>query len=57
MLVPFFITLTQILEKVYVVNSEDYLYDVKARIQIEPKSKNKLARLWYGWDNFAQSEQ
>lgn len=40
--------------KIYVVNSEDYFLDVNAYIQIEPKSKNKLARLWYGWDNFAQ---
>ena len=40
--------------KIYVVNNEDYWYDVKAYIQIEPKSKKKLARLWYGWDNFAQ---
>lgn len=40
--------------KVYVVNNEDYWLDVDAYIQIEPKSKNKFARLWYGWDNFAQ---
>lgn len=40
--------------KIYVVNSEDYWLDVKAYIQIEPGSKNKFARLWYGWDNFAQ---
>lgn len=40
--------------KIFFVNSEDYWYDVKAYIQIEPKSKSKLARLWYGWDNFAQ---
>ena len=40
--------------KIYVVNNEDFWYDVKAYIQIEPKSKNKFARLWYGWDNFAQ---
>lgn len=40
--------------KVYFVNNEDYWYDVKAYIQIEPKSKKKLARLWYGWDKFAQ---
>lgn len=42
--------------KIYVVNNEDYWLDVDAYIQIEPKSKskNKLARLWYGWDNFAQ---
>ncbi len=40
--------------KIYVVNNEDYWYDVAAYIQIEPSSKNKHARLWYGWDNFAQ---
>lgn len=40
--------------KIYIVNNEDYWYDVKAYIQIEPRSKSQLARLWYGWDNFAQ---
>lgn len=40
--------------KIYVVNSEDYFLDVDAYIQIEPKTKRKYARLWYGWDNFAQ---
>lgn len=40
--------------KIYVVNSEDYFLDVDAYIQIEPRSKKKLARLWYGWDKFAQ---
>lgn len=40
--------------KIYVVNSEDYFLDVDAYIQIEPKSRNKFARLWYGWDKFAQ---
>ncbi|WP_298519742.1 carcinine hydrolase/isopenicillin-N N-acyltransferase family protein [uncultured Kordia sp.] len=40
--------------KVYAINSEDYFLDVKAYIQIEPKTKKKFARLWYGWDNFAQ---
>lgn len=40
--------------KIYVVNSEDYFFNVKAYIQIEPKTKKKFARLWYGWDNFAQ---
>lgn len=39
---------------VYVVNNEDYWYDVKAFIKIEPRTNNKLARLWYGWDRFAQ---
>jgi choloylglycine hydrolase len=40
--------------KIYVANNEDYWYDVNAYIQIIPNSKNELARLWYGWDNFAQ---
>lgn len=40
--------------KIYVVNNEDYWYDVEAFIQINPGSRNKLARLWYGWDDFAQ---
>jgi len=40
--------------KIYVVNNEDYWYDVDAYIQIHPSSRDKLARLWYGWDNFAQ---
>lgn len=40
--------------KIYAVNSEDYWLDVDAYIQIEPKSKNEFARLWYGWDDFAQ---
>lgn len=40
--------------KIYAVNSEDYWLDVEAYIQIEPKSKKEFARLWYGWDNFAQ---
>ncbi len=40
--------------KIYAVNSEDFWLDAGAYIQIEKKSKDKLARLWYGWDNFAQ---
>jgi len=40
--------------KIYVANNEDYWYDVDAYIQIVPGSRNKLARLWYGWDDFAQ---
>lgn len=40
--------------KIYAVNHEDYFLDVDAYIQIEPKSNKKFARLWYGWDNFAQ---
>ncbi len=40
--------------KIYAVNSEDFFLDVDAYIQIEPKSKKNFARLWYGWDKFAQ---
>lgn len=40
--------------KIYVANNEDFWYDTKAYIQINPRTKNKLARLWYGWDDFAQ---
>ncbi|ELR69481.1 hypothetical protein C900_05013 [Fulvivirga imtechensis AK7] len=40
--------------KIYVANNEDYWYDVKPYIMIIPHSKKELARLWYGWDNFAQ---
>ncbi len=40
--------------KIYVVNNEDYWYDVDAYIRIIPASRKHLARLWYGWDNFAQ---
>jgi len=40
--------------KIYIANNEDYWYDVKPYIQIMPAGKGKHARLWYGWDNFAQ---
>lgn len=40
--------------KIYVANNEDYWYDVKSYVQVVPRSGNKLSRLWYGWDNFAQ---
>jgi hypothetical protein len=40
--------------KIYVANNEDYWYDTKAYIRIEPASETELARLWYGWDKFAQ---
>ena len=40
--------------KIFVVNNEDYWYDVDAFVKIEPKSKKEYARLWYGWDKFAQ---
>ena len=39
---------------IYVANHEDYWYDVDAYIQIMPNTKKEMARLWYGWDNFAQ---
>ena len=39
---------------IYVVNNEDYWYDVEAFIQIEARTKKEFARLWYGWDKFAQ---
>ena len=40
--------------KIYVANNEDFWYDTKAYIQINPRTKSKLARLWFGWDDFAQ---
>ncbi len=40
--------------KIYAVNNEDYWYDVKPYIQIMPRDDENLARLWYGWDDFAQ---
>lgn len=40
--------------KIYVANNEDYWYNIKDYIQILPAEKDKHARLWYGWDNFAQ---
>ena len=41
-------------DKIYFVNNEDYWYDVKPYIQINPKTKIEFARLWYGWNDFAQ---
>lgn len=40
--------------KIYAVNNEDYWYNTNAYIKIIPANKTELARLWYGWDNFAQ---
>lgn len=40
--------------KIYVVNNEDYYYNVKAYIQINPETDKSYARLWYGWNDFAQ---
>lgn len=41
-------------KKVYAVNNEDYWYDVDPYIKIVPVGNKSLARLWYGWNNFAQ---
>lgn len=40
--------------KIYAANNEDYWYDVNAYIRILPSDDHALARLWYGWDHFAQ---
>ncbi len=40
--------------KIYAVNNEDFWLDTKAYIQIEKASDNTLARMWYGWNDFAQ---
>lgn len=40
--------------KLYFVNNEDYWYEVKPYIQIIPRSKNELGRIWYGWKHFGQ---
>ena len=39
---------------VYAVNNEDFWLDTEAYIQIEKASGKKLARMWYGWNGFAQ---
>ncbi len=39
---------------IYAVSNEDYWYDVKPYIRIEPAGKSTLARLWFGWNDFAQ---
>ncbi|WP_020530021.1 carcinine hydrolase/isopenicillin-N N-acyltransferase family protein [Flexithrix dorotheae] len=39
---------------IYIANNEDFWYDTKAYIQLMPKTNHEHARLWYGWDNFAQ---
>lgn len=39
---------------IYVANNEDYWYDTDAYIQIMPGTEKEYARLWYGWDDFAQ---
>ncbi len=40
--------------KIYFVNNEDYYYNVKAYLQIEPSTKDQFGRIWYGWKNFGQ---
>lgn len=40
--------------KIYVANNEDYYYDVKPYLQIEPATRGRYAQLWYGWNDFAQ---
>ena len=40
--------------KIYFVNNEDYWYNVNPYIQINPKSNDEFARLWYGWNDFAE---
>lgn len=40
--------------KIYVVNNEDFYYNVNPYIQINPKTSTAYARLWYGWNDFAQ---
>ncbi len=40
--------------KIYAVNNEDFWLDTEAYIQIEKASGKKLARMWYGWNDFAQ---
>jgi penicillin V acylase-like amidase (Ntn superfamily) len=38
----------------FVANNEDYWLDQEVDIKIFPSKGNKHARLWYGWDDFAQ---
>jgi len=38
----------------FVANNEDYYLDQKVDIVIAPARKDKSARIWYGWDDFAQ---
>ena len=40
--------------KIYVANNEDYWYKTKNYMQIMPAKKGKMARIWYGWNKFAQ---
>jgi hypothetical protein len=40
--------------KIYAANNEDYWYNIKPYIRVEPAENGHLARMWYGWNNFAQ---
>lgn len=39
---------------IYIGNNEDFWNDVHAYIQVNPRKKHELARIWYGWNKFAQ---
>lgn len=38
----------------FVGNNEDYWHEQTVTLKLIPRSKGKHARLWYGWDDFAQ---
>lgn len=40
--------------RIFIANNEDYQLDVDAVIRVNPRRGKQLARLWYGWDDFAQ---
>jgi len=40
--------------KIYAVNNEDFWYTTKPYIKILPAKNDELARLWFGWKDFAQ---
>jgi len=40
--------------KIYAINNEDFWYSTKPYIKIIPAKNNELARLWFGWKDFAQ---
>ena len=39
---------------IYAANNEDYYFDVDAYVMINPAKPDRLAHLWYGWDDFGQ---
>ena len=39
---------------IYAINNEDFYLNTKAYIQFESAKGDKLARMWYGWNDFAQ---